>query len=197
MTITTITAEAHQLLKDALKELEAPKGSVQAGVQKLLRAARMLGDEDVAIWCEIQLGNAKYVAPLASAVKSDSLMYALISRDIRKRIQELPKAPTKPTKQEKTKTERSAESSGEPSDWDKKVRKGQGHLNALTALGLKEEIHYPIEEREIKRNEAGGGYKNVGTIEEILASLVRKKLGKTTAPSIRIISLSILITSEE
>src|SRR5256885_3291610 len=107
MPIITITAEAHQLLKDALKELEAPKGSVQAGVQKLLRAARMLGDEDVAIWCEIQLGNAKYVAPLASAVKSDSLMYALISRDIRKRIQKLPKAPTKPTKQEKTKTERS------------------------------------------------------------------------------------------
>jgi len=150
MPITTITAEAQLLLKDALKELEAPKGSVQAGVQKLLRAARMLGDEDVAIWCEIQLGNAKYVATLASAVKNDSLMYALINRNVRKRIQELPKAPTGATKQEKVQSEKKDEPTREPSDWDKKVRKGQIYLNALTALGLKEEIHYSIEEREIK-----------------------------------------------
>jgi len=42
---------------------------------------------------------------------------------------------------------------------------------------LKEEIHYPIEERSIKENEAGGGYKSIGTIEEIFANLIRKKMG--------------------
>src|SRR2546426_11295857 len=117
MTITTITAEAHQLLKDALKELEAPKGSVQAGVQKLLRAARMLGDEDVAIWCEIQMGNAKYVEPLASAVKSDSLIYVLLDRDIRQRIENFPKASPKPTKNKRPEKEKKAESGKQLSDW--------------------------------------------------------------------------------
>jgi len=57
------------------------------------------------------------------------------------------------------------------------LKKGEAYLNALTALGLKEEIHYSSEERAIKRSEAGGGYKNIGTIDEILASLSRKKLG--------------------
>jgi len=175
--MNTISAEAQQLLKDALKELEGPKGSVQAGVQKLLRAARMLGDEDVVIWCEIQLGNAQYAGPLASAVKSDSLVYVLLDRDIREEIEKMPKASIKRTKKGKTEKEKKTESTKEPSDWDKKVRDGQRHLDMLTALGLKEEIHYSREEQSIKKHEAGGGYQNIGTIEEILASLVRKKVG--------------------
>src|SRR5437870_2622346 len=123
MPITTITAEAQLLLKDALKELEAPKGSVQAGVQKLLRAARMLGDEDVATWCEIQLGNAKYVAPLANAVKSGSLIHLSLDRRIRAEIEKLAKTSTKAKRKRKTEKGK-AQTAKQPNDWDKKVTEG-------------------------------------------------------------------------
>jgi hypothetical protein len=59
-----ITEEAKNILKESLKELESPKGSVLSGVQKLSRAANILAAEDVYIWCEIQLGNSKYTGPL-------------------------------------------------------------------------------------------------------------------------------------
>src|SRR6266404_5008384 len=123
MPITTITAEAQQLLKDAMRELEAPKGSVQAGVQKLLRAARMLGDEDVAIWCEIQLGNAKYVATLASAVKSHTLEYAMLDRQFREDIEKQAKK-VSTSKKSKGKDE----SAKQLSDWEKKATAGEKHF---------------------------------------------------------------------
>ena len=176
MTANTITVEVQQLLKDALKELETSKGSIQAGIQKLLRAARMLGDDDVAIWCEIQLGNAKYVVPLASAVKSGSLPYVSLDRHLRAEIEKLVKAPTKATGKKKIGKE-NPESAKKVNDWDKKVKQGESHLKVLTALGLKEEIHYTTEEQAIKENEAGGGYRNIATIEEIRESLARKKSG--------------------
>lgn len=54
------TQEALKLLEEALGELESQKGSVLSGIQKLLRAARIVGDENVAIWCDIQLGKQDY-----------------------------------------------------------------------------------------------------------------------------------------
>jgi hypothetical protein len=68
----TATKHAEELLTAALKELESSKGSVQAGVQRLLRASRLLDDENTAIWCEIQLGNATYTNPLRNAIKDYS-----------------------------------------------------------------------------------------------------------------------------
>jgi hypothetical protein len=61
----TITTQAGEILGDSLKELESPKGSVLAGVQKLHRAASMLDEDDIRVWCEIQLGNDKYTIPLS------------------------------------------------------------------------------------------------------------------------------------
>ena len=58
------TLEAKTTLQSALKELEATKGSVTAGIQLLKRAATMLKEVDVSIWCEVQLGNEKYTKPL-------------------------------------------------------------------------------------------------------------------------------------
>lgn len=57
---TKATNEAITILKESLKELESPKGSVLTGVQKLLRAATILGNDKIVIWCEIQLGHDKY-----------------------------------------------------------------------------------------------------------------------------------------
>jgi hypothetical protein len=73
----TATKQAEELLIEALKELESPKGSVQSGVQKLLRASRILGDEDASIWCEVQLCNSKYVNPLKNYATK---LYALAEK---------------------------------------------------------------------------------------------------------------------
>lgn len=55
------TEAARTVLKESLSELESPKGSVMASVQKLLRGATLLGDDTITVWCELQLGNQDYV----------------------------------------------------------------------------------------------------------------------------------------
>lgn len=67
---TKATSEALNLLKEALKGLESSKGSVFTGIQKLVRAANILEEKDVAIWCEIQFGNPKYTAPLQNLISA-------------------------------------------------------------------------------------------------------------------------------
>ncbi|CRL48925.1 ComEA family DNA-binding protein [Pseudomonas sp. URMO17WK12:I11] len=71
----TQKAEALNLLEQALKDLESPKGSVFSSVQKLSRAAVLLDNADIKIWCQIQFGDHKYVDGmqklLSVATKSD------------------------------------------------------------------------------------------------------------------------------
>ena len=67
-------SEAITLLKDSLKELESPKGSVTVGVQKLSRAANLLDKTDIYLWAEIQLDNPKYssiVYQICNKIKDD------------------------------------------------------------------------------------------------------------------------------
>lgn len=61
--------EALRLLEDALKELESPKGSVHATIQKLSRAAILNGNEDIKIWCDIQFGDSRFVPALESLLE--------------------------------------------------------------------------------------------------------------------------------
>lgn len=56
---TNQTREALDILKDSMKELQSEKGSILAGVQKLSHASNLLDENDIAIWCEIQLGNSE------------------------------------------------------------------------------------------------------------------------------------------
>lgn len=56
--------EALRILEEALKELESPKGSVLSATQKLSRAAGIIGNENVKIWCSIQFADSKYTTPL-------------------------------------------------------------------------------------------------------------------------------------
>lgn len=53
----------------------------------------------------------------------------------------------------------------------------QEAVRNLSEVGLREEIHYSSEERFVKSDEFGGGYENVGFIEERYADLVRMKQG--------------------
>lgn len=51
------------------------------------------------------------------------------------------------------------------------------HIKVLEKLGLTHEIHFTNEEMNIKLNARGGGYANIGFVEERYADLVRQKKG--------------------
>lgn len=51
------------------------------------------------------------------------------------------------------------------------------HIKTLEKLGLTHEIHFTNEEINIKLNASGGGYVNIGFVEERYADLVRLKKG--------------------
>ncbi len=142
---TKATEEAKNILKESLKELESPKGSVLTGVQKLSRASNILGDEDIFIWCEIQLGNPTYTFPLENYISKLSTVVA-----------------------EKNKN-------GKASTESKKEL--QNTRKVLKDLKLKQNIHFTGSEIIVKNFESGGGYSNIGTIEEIYTDLVRAKKG--------------------
>lgn len=145
----TATKQAEQLLRDALKELELPKGSVLSGVQKLVRAATMLNNDDVRIWCEIQLGNLKYTMPL-SKYSRKVLDYDKISKS------------------------RSSNKDKLEKDFFSELH----HVEEqLSKLGMKQVIHYSIDEINVKFKESGGGYVNIGFVEEKYNDLVRTKRG--------------------
>jgi hypothetical protein len=57
-------AEALKIIEEGLKELESAKGSVTVGVQKLSRAAKLLNEDEIVAWSEIQLGSTRYVSAL-------------------------------------------------------------------------------------------------------------------------------------
>ena len=68
-------AEALKIVEEGLKELESTKGSVTVGVQKLSRAAKLLDNEEVWTWCQVQLGNTKYTNALGKLCKKLSTEY--------------------------------------------------------------------------------------------------------------------------
>lgn len=134
-------ADAIKLLEESLEQLENPKGSVLTGVQKLSRAAKILGDEDTVIWCEIQLGNKVYTNDLIKAV--DSLI-KLIDKN-------------KPT--------------------DEVSKEYKIIVKELKEKGYNPKVHFSAEEVNIKGDRDGGGYANIGYIEERYSDLVRLKKG--------------------
>lgn len=130
---------ALQLVDESLKELESAKGSVLSAIQKLQRAAGIVGEDDKKIWCSIQLGDPLYTTPLKE------LLSFLIEHN-------------------------------DPAT--KKYKEGlRRHKKILNELGLSHSIHYTNEELNVKANESGGGYLNIGFIEERYADLVRTKRG--------------------
>ncbi|PHB23068.1 DNA uptake protein [Bacillus pseudomycoides] len=61
---TAMKNDAIKLLEESLAQLENKKGTIQTGIQKLSRAAKIMNDEDTVIWCEMQLGNDLYTKEL-------------------------------------------------------------------------------------------------------------------------------------
>lgn len=131
--------ESINLLKEALNELENQKGSLLSGIQKINRAAKIVDNEQLYKWCEIQLGNPKYVYPLQQYISS-------IIKD-------------KENKSKKT--------------W-KEFKKAE---NKVIETGLSIDYHCDIDELNVKSDKAGGGYKNIGFIEETYTDIVKNKKG--------------------
>lgn len=165
----TATRQAEELLKDALKELEAPKGSVLTGVQKLARAARILQDEDSRIWCEIQLGNPKYTGPLKNFWEKQ--LNGIVAKAILNNAEEQKGANESSPKRSQTKRKPDTKKAQED------LEKFSKYIKSLNELGLKKEVHFTSEEVFLKSSEAGGGYMNIGVIEEMYADIIRTKKG--------------------
>lgn len=170
--VNTAIKQAEELLRESLKELESVKGSILTGVQKLLRAARMLGEDDIATWCEIQLGNSKFTTALSRAVENWSVEMVSLETGLQTYLAE-----NKETNSRARKISAKKTSKKESSDYDKKLATARTDIQALNDLRLKEAIHYPSEERHLKAQKSGGGYQNIGSIEQIYADLSRTKRG--------------------
>lgn len=130
---------ALQLIEETLKELESPKGSLLSAIQKLQRTADIINDEDIKIWCAIQLGDPKYTMPLIEffnfVIEAENPETKSFQNNLDKRMQNLAK------------------------------------------MGIKSDMHYPNEEIRWKNDNSGGGYNNIGFIEEQYSDLVRRKSG--------------------
>lgn len=137
--LTSPIKQATDLLQEALRELETSKGSVRSGVQKLYRAATLLDDEEVRVWCEIQLGHFRYTGPL---------------EDFTEKLRAYSESKTKKNEQAIDEAEKQ-----------------------LRELGLKRSAHYSAEELVAKVNKAGGGYVDIGFVEERYSELTRSKMG--------------------
>jgi DNA uptake protein ComE-like DNA-binding protein len=136
----TPTQESLTSLRQALDDLENSKGSVAGAVHKILRAARTVGDDEIRIWCEIQLGNPQYTLPLKKFV--EDLLAA-----------------------HKNSQNKEAAASVEKS------------REVVIKAGINLESHLTIEELNVKSNDSGGAYTNIGFVEERYADLVRTKRG--------------------
>lgn len=62
--------EAEQLLKESMNELELSKGLVEVAIRKLLRASKMLNEQEITNWCDIQLGNSEFIIELKKLLKA-------------------------------------------------------------------------------------------------------------------------------
>ncbi|MFW1586386.1 ComEA family DNA-binding protein [Vibrio parahaemolyticus] len=61
--------EALTLVEQSLNELESSKGMLIAAIQKLQRAANLVDNEDIVIWCKIQQGDPYYTDKLQVLIK--------------------------------------------------------------------------------------------------------------------------------
>lgn len=60
-TIMSIKTDAIQLLDKAIAELGKSKGNLTSAVQQIHRAADLVEDKDLAVWCATQLGQEPYI----------------------------------------------------------------------------------------------------------------------------------------
>ncbi|MFV5631872.1 ComEA family DNA-binding protein [Acinetobacter oleivorans] len=75
--------EALKIVEDGLQQLESIKGSVAIAVQKLSRAANLLGEKDIYIWAEYHLANPQYTKPVQELIDALNEEYKKENEDER------------------------------------------------------------------------------------------------------------------
>lgn len=75
--------EALKIVEDGLQQLESIKGSVAIAVQKLSRAANLLGEKDIYIWAEYHLANPQYTKPVQELIDALNKEYKKENEDER------------------------------------------------------------------------------------------------------------------
>jgi DNA uptake protein ComE-like DNA-binding protein len=127
------------LLDEVIENLENSKFSLFSSIQKLNRIGKLLNEEKLVIWTEIQIGNTKYTSILQKWLKS------YIEND-----------------KEKTK------------ESEKELEKVTDKVEEL-GITLGEVI--TNEELSAKAIESGGGFLNIGFVEEKYNDFVKTKKG--------------------
>ena len=127
------------LLEEVIESLENPKFSLFSAIQKLNRIGKLLNENKLIIWTEIQIGNSNYTIALKNWIDS---------------YVENQKQKTKIT--EKKLNEFTAE---------------------LDKIGIELGSVISSEELSVKSDESGGGFLNIGFIEEKYNDFLKTKKG--------------------
>ena len=131
--------EALTLVEQSLNELESSKGTLIAAVQKLQRAASLVDDEEIVIWCKVQQGDPCYTDKLKGLIELLIEVNTSPTDELRQQVNEC--------------------------------------YADLESIGLKADLHCSIEELNVKNDDSGGGYSNIGFIQEKSLDLVKLKKG--------------------
>jgi DNA uptake protein ComE-like DNA-binding protein len=137
--MTSKKDKAIELLDEALKDFDNPKVTLLSIIQKLNRVAKLLEEDDLIIWTEIQLGNSRYTLPLKNWIA------AYIQN-------------------EKSKNKTAA-----------KVLLDE--TNKLDEIGIKLGTTISTDELSTKASDSGGGFANIGFIEEKYSDFLKHKKG--------------------
>jgi DNA uptake protein ComE-like DNA-binding protein len=138
-TMTSKKEKAIELLDEVLQSFDNSKVTLLSIIQKLNRISKLLDENDLLLWTEVQLGNSIYTLPLQKFIE------AYLNN-------------------EKSKTKATAKAL-----LDK--------TKELDDLGMKLGNLFSNEELTAKATEAGGGFANIGFIEEKYNDFVKHKKG--------------------
>jgi DNA uptake protein ComE-like DNA-binding protein len=127
------------LLEEILTDMEKSKVSVLSCINKLNRAAKLLGEKNIVIWTEIQLGNHFYVLTIKEWIDAFLDNQRIKSEESEKKLEKIQKS--------------------------------------LAEIGITIGETIGSEEINAKASESGGGFNNIGFIEEKYADFSKHKKG--------------------
>ena len=127
------------LLEEVIENLENPKFSLFSCIQKLNRIGKLINEEKLVIWTEIQLGNTYYTSSLKKLIDS------FIENE-----------------------EEDSKESKQTLEDNKKI---------VEELGIDIGLDITNEELSAKATIAGGGFSNIGYIEDKYNDFVKTKRG--------------------
>jgi len=125
------------LLVEVLENLENPKLPLFNSIQKLNRIGKLLNEEELTIWTEVQLGNVLFTLPMQNWLDS----YAI---------------------NEKENSKKSKKDLAE-------------NFAKIEELGIELTSIFTSEELTAKSIESGGGFSNIGFIEEKYNDFIKSK----------------------